>query len=221
VTPVDIGTAVVRTRHIRDGEVRGIDTRNNSIESIDIKDESLTGDDILDESLTGDDIANDTLTSDDIGPGAVGNSELANSAVDSTKVQDNSLFNFDIANEAGADFSSSLDTEVVLTGADVTVRSVVVTAPSFGAVIVNASGYFRFSGVSIGRCSITTGAVLDFTHLIIAGGNVAVTFTPFAATRGFVVGAGSTTFNLVCNEFSGDVNVGDATITAIFVPTFY
>ncbi len=44
---------------------------------------------------------------------------------------------------------------------------------------------------------------------------------PFAGTRGFFVGAGTTTFRLVCDESTGDVTVFDTQLTAIFVPTLY
>jgi len=127
---------------------------------------------------------------------------------------------------AGADFAASSDAEVTVT-TPVTVRSVNITAPASGKVIVNASGYFTFafsSAVDVGRCSISSGSstAIDFTHLIIAGESInGVKYIPFAATRGFNVGAGTTTFRLNCDRYSGTVRIGDPTINAIWVPRTY
>jgi hypothetical protein len=127
-------------------------------------------------------------------------------------------------NLAGADFASG-DQVVSLVATDTTVRSVTISAPASGRVIVNASGYFSLNSAAVdtGRCSITTGTALDFTHLIITGERTgtAMTFIPFGATRGFNVGAGNTTFRLVCNEFAGTVTVSDTSLTATWVPRSY
>jgi hypothetical protein len=136
------------------------------------------------------------------------------------------LTRFSIVDEAGGDFAASSDNEEEVTGTDEIVKSVSITAPTSGKVIVNASGYFRFGSTSTvdgGRCSITTGSTVDFGHLIIADENQANTmdYNPFAATRGFNVSAGTTTFRLVCDSFSGTVRIGDPTMTAIYVPTTY
>jgi len=132
---------------------------------------------------------------------------------------------FNLVNEAGGDFAASSDNEVSVTTPQV-VKSVAITAPSSGKVIVNASGYFRFASASTadgGRCSITTGSAIDYTHLVIANeiGVNTLTWNPFAATRGYNVSTGTTTFNLVCDRFSGSISIGDPTMTAIFVPTTY
>ena len=50
------------------------------------------------------------------------------------------------------------------------------------------------------------------------GGESALLFTPFGATRAFSVGAGTTTFNLVCSLLAGSASVLDAAMTAIFIP---
>ncbi len=129
----------------------------------------------------------------------------------------------DIIDEAGSDFASGAN--VSLTSSNKTVETVIITAPISGRVIVNASGYFNFttSGADTGRCSITTGTTVDFAHLIIGeddGGSV-MSFMPFAGTRGFSVGAGSTTFRLVCNRYAGGISIGDPHMTAIFTSTGY
>jgi hypothetical protein len=128
---------------------------------------------------------------------------------------------------AGADFAASSNNEVTLIATGVTVKSVNINAPAAGKVIVNASGYFRFNSTSNNgaRCSIISGSssVVDYTHLIIAGdtGGVDNSYVPFSTTRGFNVNSGTTTFRLNCNEWAGDVSVGDPTINAIWVPNTY
>jgi len=133
---------------------------------------------------------------------------------------------FNLVNEAGADFAASSDNEEPVTSTDEIVKSVFISAPSSGKVIVNASGYFRYGSTTTvdgGRCSITTGNTVDFSHLIISDENQAniMDFNPFAATRGFNVAAGTTRFNLVCDSFSGTIRIGDPTMTAGFFPTTY
>jgi hypothetical protein len=133
---------------------------------------------------------------------------------------------YDLVDEAGGDFSASSNNEEPVTGTDEIVKSVFISAPSSGKVIVNASGYFRFGSTTTvdgGRCCITTGNTIDFSHLIIADENQAniMDYVPFGATRGFNVSEGTTRFNLVCDSFSGTIRIGDPTMTAIFVPTTY
>ena len=203
------GTAeadVCRTVGSGAGCVNSRDVRTNSLTGADVRDNSLTGGDVADNSLTGADVADNSLTGAD--------------------VADNSLTAADLIDEAGADFASG-DQTVALTVADQTVRSVTITAPTTGRVIVNASGSFLFEDAQVdsGQCSITTGAALDTTHLISAeesgAGRDSTLNMPFGATRGFDVAAGSTAFNLVCNEPSGTVSVLDTSLTAIFVPGAY
>ena len=114
---------------------------------------------------------------------------------------------------------ASVDSENSVTSPE-TVETVVINAPSSGKVIVNASGYARFStsGSDGGRCSITTGTTIDFAHLMIFDddGGSGMTFMPFAGTRGFNVGSGNTTFRLVCDRFQGGISIGDPNMTAIF-----
>lgn len=129
-------------------------------------------------------------------------------------------YDADIA--VGADYVSG-DQNLSLTALDQTVRTVAVTAPKAGHVVVNASGYFDHGtgDVFTPRCTITTGTAVDFAHLIIARLDATTRFMPFAGTRGFPVGAGTTNFRLVCNTFSGTGTVADTSLTAIFVPNRY
>ena len=127
---------------------------------------------------------------------------------------------------AGADYTGG-NQYLSLSSTGTTVRSVSISAPCSGKVIVNASGFFQFlsaSTLETGRCSITTGTSIDFSYLVYAREPSANTMygIPFAATRGFDVSSGTTTFRLVCDSASGgDVKLQDSSITAIFVPKTY
>jgi hypothetical protein len=143
---------------------------------------------------------------------------LSNECVKSADVKNNNLKATDLKDEPGADFSSD-DQSISLTGDDTIVRSVTITAPRSGVVVVYASGYFNFNSVEgLGRCSITTGSTLSSSHLVNEGGD---DYGAFGTTRGYTVGRGSTTFNLVCDEYSGNITLYDTSITAIYTPTRY
>jgi len=117
------------------------------------------------------------------------------------------------------------DQRVSLTGTDTVVRSVSLSAPSAGVVIVTASGYAWFQGTGHDslRCSITTGTSLDFSYLIHTNdhGSTLTINDPaqFASTRGYNVSAGSHTYRLVCDAPLGTLAVDDTNINALFIPT--
>lgn len=126
---------------------------------------------------------------------------------------------------AGADFAGD-NQYIPLIASDHLVRSIDISVPAAGRVIVNASGVFNFRTplVETGHCSITTGTALDLSYLITAGESVggSMGYVPFAGTRGFVVYGGTATFNLVCGkEGEGLVSVLDTNLTAIWVPRLY
>ena len=132
----------------------------------------------------------------------------------------------DILDEPGVEFASG-DQLLTLTSTPVSARAISLTAPTSGYVIVNASGYFDLNDATRdgARCSITNGATaIDFSHLVIVsddGINSSTSWVPFATTRVYSVGSGTTTYRLVCDEFDGNVLVGDTSLNAIFVPTRY
>lgn len=117
------------------------------------------------------------------------------------------------------------DQRVALTGTDTVVRSVSLDAPSAGDVIVTASGYAWFTGAGhdLIRCSITTGTILDFGYLTMTNDHGStLTLNDGAAlalTRGYNVSAGSHTYRLVCDAYTGTVAVDDTNINALFIPT--
>jgi len=192
-----MGLALVVAGMPGTAEARVCGPRAGCVNSRDVRNNSLTSADVRNNSLTGADVADSSLTAADLN------------------------------NEAGADFLSG-EQDVPLTTEAAIVRSVTITAPTPGLVIVSASGFFQFQSANpdVGQCSIITGAALDETHLISAAesnaGRDSLFDVPFGATRGFDVAAGSTSFNLVCNETTGsNVTVLDTSLTAIFVPTRY
>ena len=205
----------VKNKDLQDNAVNGQKIADGTVGNADLGGDSVTSDKVLDESLGASDLGTNSVNSDEIAAGAVGSSEVSGNSIPST----------DLSNEAGADFAGG-NQSVTLTSTDVTVRSVTISAPSSGKVIVNASGFFDLNsaGNDVARCSITLGTTIDQNALIIYNDSGAVGhtgFVPFAATRGFNVGAGTTTFRLVCDEFAGDTEVQDTHLTAMFFPTTY
>ena len=164
------------------------------------------------------------ITTTELAPAAVGAAQLAANAVTGATVADGSLTMADVANGPRAAFASG-DQNLPLNTTTVIARTVTLTAPSSGTVVVSASGYFEFNDTTAtretGRCSITTGPSIDFSHLVIQNDGSATTqqWEAWGATRGFAVSAGAFTVNLACNRFSGTVDVvlSDSSLTAIFV----
>ena len=161
-----------------------------------------------------------TITAVELAPAAVGATQLAANAVTGANVVNGSLTTADLADGPRAGFSSG-DQFLTLTGTAAIVRSVTITAPAAGRVLVNASGYAWAASAAafIARCSITTGSTIDASHLVYMNNTSAVVAASdaFGATRGFTVSAGSFTANLVCDVFTGNAIVSDTSVTALFV----
>jgi len=159
---------------------------------------------------------------------AVARKHIRANAVNSGKIANGTVAPSDLAATAkpsGGNYSGG-DQDALLTSTAQTVRSVTVTAPADGLVVVNASGYVAASTTAVAtivRCSLTTGTGLDFNNLIFIkiDASVLEESDAFAATRGFPVSAGATTFNLVCDEFAGNAGLYDSQMTAIYVPQTY
>ncbi|MGB3734540.1 MAG: hypothetical protein WA964_06270 [Ilumatobacter sp.] len=124
-----------------------------------------------------------------------------------------------------AAFASGAQNEA-LAAADTIYRTVSLMPPADGVVIVNSSAHFTRSGAAgvelTVRCSIGTGAVIDFSHLQITevpdtGGS---DFETLSGTRAFDVSEGVLlTVNLVCDPFAGAGSISDSSLTAIFAPS--
>ena len=202
----DLANGAVTRAKIRNSAVNASKLAGSAVSSAKIATGAVTRLKIRDFTVNGSKIAGSAVTTP----------KIVNSAVTSSKLANN-------AKAAGADFLANAVT-LALTAADQTVVSVAITAPGPGLVIVNASGYHSSPAAALARCSITTGTAMDFGNLILDAVADDGTFfrSSFAETRGFdVAGAGTTTYNLVCNEFSGQVTATASQITAIFVPQMY
>lgn len=172
-------------------------------------------------------VAPATITTVELAPAAVGAAQLAANAVTGASVVDGSLTNADLLDGPRAAFADGGQTAaVVLSGADQIIRSVTITAPAAGRVVVNASAEWRATSTTtldLGRCSITSGITLDTQHLHRLGeenGTSVGTIlaSSFSATRGFAVAAGAFTVNLVCDSFSGSAEVRVSSMTAMYFP---
>ena len=157
-------------------------------------------------------------------PATITNIHIANNAVTGTNIVDASLTAADMldAPRLVADGGNLI---LELAATPVPVRSVSVTAPAAGQILVNASAYIQFTGAAtldLARCSITTGTSLDGAALSNAseGSTTENNYAPYSATRVFSVASGSTTtINLVCDAFSGTATLRDAHMNALFVAT--
>lgn len=115
---------------------------------------------------------------------------------------------------ASAGGNQSID----LGAADTVVRSVSLTAPANGTVVVTSSAYtFTPTSGSV-RCSLTTGNSVDFGYLqyAIMPNNMTESL---AGTRAFPATKGALlTVNLVCDLAAGEANIQDSSLAAIFAP---
>ena len=123
-----------------------------------------------------------------------------------------------IAAYAGGDQDQILDTAALVA------RSVTISVPSSGIIILNAAGYFEYAstGQDVARASLTTGTVIDFNYLTACSDCGCTSeinqVSSSSLTRGYSVAAGTHTYNLVFELFMGEVNVGDTNLNAIFIP---
>ena len=174
--------------------------KNNGIKSKDIKDGQVKNADLEIGAVTGDKVLDESLTGAD--------------------VQDGSLTSVDVLDSAGADFA---ETNALLDTIDATDRifeTITINAPTDGVVIANASAFVNITSTGIARCAVTTDTILGPLFFNALGNTTGVAAAPvtIGITRGFVVSAGATTINLVCNLFLGTATMADRTLTAIFVP---
>jgi hypothetical protein len=164
------------------------------------------------------------VTPNGVAPGSITAVQLAPGSVSGATVLDGSITSADLLDGPRAAFASGSQS-LALTPTPKVVRTVTITPPAAGRVIVNAGGYFELPfpnpiDFAFAACSITTGTSYDATHetgaeAIDAAGALSV---PFAAARGFSVGAGGITFYLLCRGAAlNGLNVRNTSLTAIFV----
>lgn len=181
---------------------------NGCVDSKDIKNKSVGKKDIRGNSVTGPKVKDGSLTGADM--------------------MDGSVTAADMMDEGGADFALGPVDFQQLTLADTVYASVTITAPKAGVVIANATAFVTITSANARlRCSISTGSVIDDSHRF--GASLNGVPNAFGATqtvsgsRGFNVSAGSTTFNLVCEQFAGSdfAFIGAPHMTAMYFPSQY
>ncbi len=159
-----------------------------------------------------------------IGDGAVTETKIGGGAVTGAKIRDGSIGPVDLgagAKPAGVDSAEGGQTFPV-SAAPAVVRAVVISAPSAGLVLANASGFFSLDASSLTTCSISLNASVDFTHAIEGYAPASVTLhMPFSGSRLYEVPAGNTAIYLVCSRTGGASIVYDSVLTALFIPNRY
>lgn len=172
-------------------------------------------------SITAVEIASAAVGPPQLAASAVTTPAIANGSITGDKIADGAITAIKIGDRVRAGFAAG-DQDLPVPTTGVVVRSLVLSAPAPGKVVVTASGTFgALSGSpEIVRCSLTTGETLDASHeMTYAEVSSAHDDIPFALTRGFDVAAGNFTVNLYCaQETSYTVHVRDSSMTAQYFP---
>jgi len=91
VDNTDLRANVVRSIHIKNGEVKNLDLALGSVIASTVADGSLTGTDIQDGSLTGDDVADGTIKSADVTDRSLTGDDVANDSLTGQQVKESTL----------------------------------------------------------------------------------------------------------------------------------
>lgn len=154
---------------------------------------------------------------------SITSAELATGAVTGAKVVDGSLTSADLLDEPRA-ASIGTGQQIALPATDLILRSISLTAPAFGRVIVNASAQgFTNSTATVdrGQCWIesatTQSPSISFGETGGTGAPTNMSF-PLGLTWGFTVAPGTVTATLVCRASAGSVFIINSTMTAMYFP---
>ena len=156
-------------------------------------------------------------------------------AINSAKITDGSVTSLDILDEPGVAFDQgAISYTVPATGADLVARTVTITTPAAGFILVNFGGYMDIGSHTAGvlgqlRASIseTTALGPNSTWSISTVGREVASGTVYGSTisRSFVYSkpAGTYTFYLVCDSFGGgeSVVIRYPSLNAVYLPTAY
>lgn len=167
--------------------------------------------------------------------GAITSTKLADGAITSAKIADGSVASLDISDEPGVAFDQgAVSYSVPATGADVVARTVTITTPAAGFILVNFGGYMDIGSHTAGvlgqlRASIseTTALGPNSTWSLSTVGREVASGTVYGSTisRSFVYAkpAGTYTFNLVCDSFGGgeSVVIRYPSLNAVYLPSAY
>ena len=156
-------------------------------------------------------------------------------AITSAKIANGSVTSLDILDEPGVAFDQGgVSYSVPATGADVVARTVTITTPAAGFILVNYGGYMDIGSHTAGvlgqlRASIseTTALGPNSTWSLSTVGREVASGTVYGSTiaRSFVYSkpAGTYTFNLVCDSFGGgeSVVIRYPSLNAVYLPSAY
>jgi hypothetical protein len=179
---------------------------------------------IIDGSITSVEIANNTITSADIAGNTITGADMAFNSISSALIVDGSIFEHDIANEAGMNFTQN-DTPAPLDQSEDILLSVTVDAPSDGFIVASASLTIENTTGpgDVAVCSLTVNSLaLDLTATLTQSddghGQLA-----FALTRGFLAPVqGTYVVRLLCQGYDADALIArQRQLTAFFAPTQY
>ena len=149
--------------------------------------------------------------------------EIAPDAVTGLSVQNGSLTSVDLADAPRASFVEGIQNLALTVGAQTIVRTITLTAPAAGRVIVTASATVRAgsAGDDLAECSLTRGASVETAFRAVAGESANLpsgVYFPLGMTRGFDVNPGIFIARFVCRSTVGVVSVSDTAITAAYFP---
>jgi hypothetical protein len=155
-----------------------------------------------------------------LGAAAINAHAIANGSITGAKFADDAITAAKIADRARAGFASG-DQDLQLATTGVVVRTLNLTTPSAGRLLVVASGTINGneSLVTV-RCSLTPGQAIDPAHeMTFSEVSSPLPAIPFALTRAFNVPGGPVGVNLFCAKDSDvDTSVIDSSMTAQFIP---
>ena len=167
-------------------------------------------------------IAANSITTIQIAPSAVANAQIATGAVTGTSIADGTVTNADLVSPPQLQSVATLSS-ATLTPTTATVRSVSVTAPTAGKVMVTVSGTVQIAATAVTdfmQCSLTTTAGIESAGRVeVRSGVIGTTWTPFSITRTFNVAAGTFTANFNCRYSGSPTNIipYEVQTTALFV----
>lgn len=169
-------------------------------------------------------LAPHSVTSVQIAPGAVTSAQLSAGAVTGAAVADGSITTADLAAPPMLVATPmTFNASVLLTNVASVIRTLTLTIPAPGQVLVNAAGMFAFNGAATtddGYCTVSNTSTHDSSQYMIARERTAdaMLYVPFAGVRVYPVVAGSFTVNLLCRAQEGSVTVYTPALTALYIP---